>query len=164
MNDFNSLMRDVKNEMLAVRIPVSDKISPVVHINTRAKKRFGQCIFRNGMFTIELSAILLEAPERSCRQTLAHELIHTCKGCDNHGAIFKKYAQVMNRTYGYNIKCTNTAEEMGVAGMKAEPKYIIECTSCGKRIGRDRRSKLTDQIWRYRCRCGGTLRVVKPSA
>ena len=163
INDFDKLLILVKDQARAAGIPVSENIDPHVNVNTRAKTRFGQCTKKNGHYTIELSSRLLSAPERSCRQTLAHELIHTCPGCGNHGALFKKYADILNRKCGYSISRTNTAEEMGITVEKSERtvNYIIECQKCGQRITRSRYSAVIANPARYRCRCGGTLKRIK---
>ena len=162
-NDFNKLLLEVAAEAVRVGVPISDRIRSSVKINTRAKTRFGMCIRENGVYTIELSAVLLTAPERSCRQTLAHELIHTCKGCDNHGRLFKQYADVMNRAYGYDIRRTNSHEEMGIDAERSGKKvnYILECCSCRAQIKRSRFTSVVAYPSRYRCICGGKLRRIK---
>lgn len=163
MNDFNTLLKTVTAEAKAINIPVSDNVQPEVLVNRRAKKRFGQCIFKNGVYTIELSERLLDAPEQSCKQTLAHELIHTCKGCGNHGKLFAEYAARMNRYYGYHIKRTNSCEEMGIIQELPEKtvRYILLCEKCGVQIKRERYSGAVADPSRYRCRCGGTLKRIK---
>ena len=168
MNDFDSLLTVVTAQAKAVGVPVSDKIDGHIRINKRAKKRFGRCTAVNGRYVIELSEMLLEAPEKSCRQTIAHELIHTCPGCMNHGRLFKKYAGMMNRAYGYDIKRTNSCSEMGVEAPlddemrhSQEARYILLCESCGKRIGRMRMSKAVAKPFMYRCACGGGLKRIK---
>ena len=118
---------------------------------------------KDGRYIIELSSKLYDAPELSCRQTLAHELIHTCDGCMNHGELFKKYADKMNRKYGYNIRRTNSAEEMGVESSNENAKYIVVCKKCGNEIRRTRQSPLTKNPSRYRCKCGGELYLRGPS-
>ena len=158
MNDFDYLLKKVMAEAKAVGVPISDKIDTHIRVNDRAKTRFGRCTAVKGGFVIELSDRLLDAPEMSCRQTIAHELIHTCDGCLNHGDLFKKYAAVMNKAYGYNISRTNSAEEMGIE-RNTDYKYVIICQSCGNRIERTKRSSLVDNPSRYRCKCGGTLKA-----
>ncbi len=161
-NNFDSLLKTVLSEAAAAGLPVSDKIDMKVSVNSRAKKRFGMCILKNGRYTIELSSRLLDAPELSCRQTIAHELIHTCPGCDNHGTLFKKYAAVMNRKYGYNIRRTNSNEEMGLENTSnnAYYKYILECQKCGARIKRMKYSSVVADPSRYTCICGGKLKRI----
>ena len=144
MNNFDDLLEQVMDEARRADIPISKKIFPHIKVNSRAKSRFGRCIRENdGRFMIELSSRLYDAPEHSCRQTLAHELIHTCEGCMNHGELFRRYAEKMNRKYGYNIKRTNSAEEMGVESGSENGKYIVVCKKCGKEIRRTRQSPLT---------------------
>ena len=163
MNDFNALLQTVIAEAKAIRIPISDLIQPDILVNRRAKKRFGQCILKNGVYTIELSERLCNAPEKSCKQTIAHELIHTCKGCDNHGNLFMQYADRMNRHYGYHIKSTNSCEEMGIPQEPAEKnvRYILLCRKCGIQIRRERYSAVVAYPSRYHCRCGGALERIK---
>ena len=163
MNDFDKLFKEVLREAYAAGLPVSQNISPNIKVNNRAKRRFGQCILKNGEYTIELSSRLLYAPEKSCKQTIAHELIHTCKGCYNHGVGFKRYALLMNTACGYNIKTTNSCEEMGIDEVldNNTVKYILVCQACGKKTTRLRYSSVVANPSRYRCRCGGELKRIK---
>lgn len=161
--DFDRLLYVVAQQARDAGVPISSRIKKHVVVNTRAKKRFGRCIYQNGAYTIELSEILLYAPEQKCRQTIAHELIHTCKGCNNHGKLFLYYAAVMNKRYGYDIKRTHTPEEMGLAMEQTEKKvnYIVECQKCGAQIKRVRYSNVVADPSRYLCRCGGRLKRIK---
>ena len=163
-NDFDKLLILVKKQAQNVGIPYSKKLDPHVGINTKAKKRFGLCIRIKDLYKIELSAMLLTAPEKACCQTLAHELIHTCEGCGNHGALFKEYAERMNRAYGYQIKRTNTCEDLGLPAALEKPvsaNYIIVCQSCGHQFQRVRYCAVVAHPSRYRCRCGGQLKRIK---
>ena len=141
----------------AVKIPVSHEIDPCVRLNRRARTRFGCCVRKNGIYTIELSARLAEqGREDAILQVLAHEVLHTCYGCSNHGARWKGYAARMNAAYGYDITRTDTCEKLGVPDTK-KVRYVLVCTKCGARITRSRRSRLVDHPECYRCRCGGKL-------
>lgn len=151
MNDFDALLPRVLEQARALGIPVSGRIAPHVRVNRRAATRLGCCIRQGREFTIELSARLLEADERACRQTLAHEVLHTCPGCGNHGAVWKGYAARMNAAYGYEIARTGSA-----AGEKP-PRYLLVCRGCGAQFQRMRRSPLVEHPERYRCKCGGYL-------
>lgn len=121
MNDPDVLLVRVLAEAKSLGIPVSREIDPHVAVNTRARTRFGRCIRRSGRFTIELSERMLEAPERSCRQTLAHEVLHTCPGCQNHQVRWKSYAARMNAAFGYAI------------GRDRAPRKSSGCRSGGRR-------------------------------
>ena len=115
------------------------------------------------MFPEDLAVVLLNAPEKSCCQTLAHELIHTCPGCSNHGVCFHQYAAAMNAAYGYHIKTTNSCEEMGVKSPinNKDVKYILQCRQCGALIKRMRCSAVVADPSKYRCQCGGGLIRIK---
>ena len=99
---------------------------------------------------------MLGAEEKAVMQTLAHEVLHTCYGCSNHGARWKGYAARMNAAYGYEIARTDSCEKLGVPDTK-KVRYLLVCTKCGAQIRRSRRSPLVDHPERYRCRCGGAL-------
>lgn len=161
----DELLRQVIAQARALGIPVSPRIDPRVRLNTRAKKRFGCCIgtAKSG-FTIELAAALPAAGRRACMQTLAHEVLHTCPGCQDHGERWKSYAAKMNVAYGYAIRRTDKPEALGVTLPVSTPVYRwrVTCTGCGKSFLRQKSSPLIRQPVRYRCAaCGGKLRVEK---
>ena len=157
MNDCDRLMREVAEQARKLGIPISEQIEPHVKINRRAVNRLGCCRRQGGSYVIELAARVAEGAEEACRETLAHELLHTCTGCQNHGALWKEYARRMNEAYGYNIK--RVAGENTTEGIQPRPfKYLVRCERCGAELGRYRASSLTRHPERYRCRCGGKLR------
>ncbi|MBD5133127.1 MAG: SprT family zinc-dependent metalloprotease [Clostridiales bacterium] len=143
----------------AVKIPVSSSIAPRVRLNRRARTRFGCCVRRDGKYAIELSARLAEqGSEDAILRVLAHEVLHTCYGCSNHGKRWKGYAQRMNDAYGYQIKRTDDYSGLGIEDDRPV-RYWVVCAQCGRRIPRMKRSPLVDHPGRYRCACGGALRV-----
>ena len=73
-------------------------------------------------------------------QTLAHEVLHTCPGCRNHGALWKEYAARMNGAYGYAISRTGTCEALGVADVRPV-RYRLVCERCGQEFCRSRRPR-----------------------
>lgn len=162
-NDFNALLDSVIAQARAVGVPVSDQISPQVIVNSRAKTRFGSCLKLGDAFVIELSNVLLSAPELSCRQILAHEILHTCPGCHDHGARWRSYARRMGNAYDYDIARLDSHEHLGIAGSRPAPRFTLVCTRCGCRFERIRSSRLTVHPERFRCRCGGTLRPADDS-
>ena len=157
--ELDQLLARVIAQARAVGIPVSDRICPQVRLNRRARTRFGCCIRRGGTYTVELSARLAdEGSEDAVLQVLAHEALHTCYGCSNHGRRWKSYAAKMNAAYGYTISRTDKFEDLGLEDDRPV-RYWVVCTLCGRRIPRMKRSPLVDHPERYRCQCGGTLRV-----
>ena len=159
--EIDRLLARVIAQARAVNIPVSDRICPQVRLNRRARTRFGCCIRQNGGYIIELSARLArEGSEDAILQVLAHEALHTCYGCSNHGARWKGYARRMNAAYGYDISRTDKFEDLGLEDDRPV-RYRVVCTQCGRRIPRMKRSPLVDHPERYRCQCGGTLLTEK---
>lgn len=136
------------------------KINPVVGINTRAKSRFGKCSkvpYREYDYEIEINALLLEADKKKAMNTIVHEVLHTCKDCMNHGPRWKRYADIMNHKFDYDISRTNSYEQLGIE--RPKPRYTIVCQDCGNTFIRYKKSKLINQIQNYRCGCGGRLEV-----
>lgn len=159
MNDCDALLKQVLREAATLGIPVSKEISPHVEINDRAVNRFGCCKYREGENYIEVARRVAEGPEESCRSVLAHEILHTCWGCRNHGKRWNEYARRMREAYGYVICCTTTNEALGVEEERL-CQYLLQCESCGETFRRFRASPLTRHPERYRCRCGGRIRCV----
>ncbi len=158
--DLDGLLAELIAQVRGVKIPLSERIAPHVEINDRAVTRFGCCRYRDGQYTIEVARRVAQGPEQSLRETLVHELLHTCYGCRNHGKRWKLYAQRMSERYGYRIARSATVEELGVG--EARPyRYLLRCTACGTQFKRFRTSALVEHPERYRCRCGGRLERVK---
>ena len=159
--ELDSLMAELCSALRELGIPLSGHIEPRVQVNARAKRRLGCCILKNGIYTVEVSASLLDQPEL-LRQTLAHELLHTCWGCRNHGTRWKAYAARAGGALGCSIERTVKLEgEPQERLRREEVKYVLECQACGAKIERFRMSKAVKSPWRYRCRCGGALKRVQ---
>jgi predicted SprT family Zn-dependent metalloprotease len=162
-SQLNQLLQQVINEAKALGIPVSRHISPSLFINNRTKSRFGGCKkvkgFVHHTYQIEISKVLLEAEADSIREIIAHEVLHTCPGCMNHGTAWKNYCKMMEGSLGYRLERTSSYDKLGIEDQR-HPKryrYVVECNQCGQKIYRQRKSPLTDKTNRYRCRCGGKL-------
>lgn len=157
--ELDGLLVRVVEQARRIGIPVSPSIAPHVRLNRRARTRFGCCIRRDGAYTIELSERLVrDGSEDAVLRVLAHEVLHTCYGCSNHGKRWQGYAHRMNTAYGYHIQRTDGYEALGLEDDRPV-RYWVVCAKCGHRIPRMKRSPLVDHPERYRCRCGGTLRV-----
>lgn len=155
-------MKEVISQATAIGIPVSKNIQENVIVNNRAKTRFGCCKKYKGAYIIEVSGAIEKGPETSLLLILAHEILHTCPGCQNHSKLWKTYAEAMNIAYGYKIKRTSNLEELGLKTGSMEQnkksvRYVIFCKGCGQKIERTRRSKLVTHTHLYRCKCGGKL-------
>lgn len=163
MRDLIDFTIQCMNELDRIGIPYGNVID--VTINTRAKKRWGQCRKVPGGFTININVVLLDEKNDvdGLRNTIFHELLHTCPDCWNHGTQWKAYAAMIRRELGYNIQRTSSAEEKGVIKepeIERTPKYQIVCNGCGHIWERYKMSKTIKQISFCRCgSCNGRLSV-----
>lgn len=140
-------------------VPVSACIDPHVAVNSRARTRFGCCRLRAGRYSIELSAHTLRGGEGAVRRVLAHEVLHTCPGCADHGAQWKRWAAVLGGRLGCDLRRTDTFAALGIEDDRPV-RYVAVCTRCGARLTRMKRSPLIEHPERYRCRCGGKFQIL----
>lgn len=188
--DLNELLEEIISQAEALGIPVSSQINSDVVVNQRARSRFGCCKIVHSptlrtehghkiekskknqiekpdecqsgpRYIIEISAALSVAPIDAIKEVLAHEVLHTTPGGDRHTGPWKKYASMMNQSYGYHIKRTNSPESLGVSLPREKPtaKYLIICKKCGMTQERSRISKVIKHPSLYRCKCGGKLKI-----
>lgn len=161
-----ALLARTRRELLTLGIPVSQRLQTLC-INTRTRKRLGACI-RNKTaagrksFTIEISASILECDDEQICTIIAHELLHTCRGCFNHGKKWKEYARLAESSLGYHISRTADSAALGLKAAPAEEaRYTVVCCSCGQRFERRRRCPLVLHTEKYRCgKCGGELKLL----
>ena len=157
----DDLLAQVVEQARELSVPVSRDIRPHVRVNTRAKTRFGCCRRERGGYIIEVAAALLNGEEQAVRQVLAHEVLHTCPGCANHGPRWQRWAGIMSRRFGYDIHRTDSHEALGLTDDRPV-RWLVVCKSCGKSVPRMKRSTLVEHPERYRCKCGGALFVTTP--
>lgn len=132
-------------------------------VNSRAKNRWGQCRINDDAFKINISrTLLMSGSEKGIRQTVIHELIHTCENSFNHGPSFKANAALVNRKFGYHVSRTSSAEELGLKENVSDAKYVISCPKCGKTWTRQRKCRITEYPYLFGCpKCHVGLRLVK---
>ena len=165
MKDLKKLAQQCIQELGAVGICCGNVKQ--LAVNYRAKKRWGVCKKQSdGSFIIEIAEVLLQdhVSDIAVKNTLIHELLHTCPGCFSHTGKWKQYADHVNRMLPqYTIKRVTAAEEKGVTLRKKEPvyRYILVCSSCNQYYKRQRISPVIEHPERYRCSCGGKLQRIK---
>lgn len=151
MDKLNLLVAECKSELDSVGIKYG-RVKSVI-VNTRAVRRWGQCIMHgDGTFTISISSRLLQdgVDAMATKDTIMHELLHTVPGCMNHGSKWTQMAQKVNQKFPvYSISRTTSSEEKNVE--KVPYKYIVKCPKCNETWGRYRRSDLVNNPGRYRC-------------
>lgn len=155
MKNLRKMLDEVVEEAEAIGIHPGKIIS--VTVNYRAKKRWGQCSCTAGAYSINISSRLLDenVPDKSTKQVIAHEVLHTVPGCFNHGDMWKRYADKMNKAYGYNISRTDSPEELGVkvVNTTSNYKYQVICDKCKHSYYYTRRSKVVQLIEKSSTAC-----------
>lgn len=152
---------EIKKTLILNGIPVSSNITEV-KVNARATTRAGQCTKRfgyNGKATygIEISIHLKDKSIDIIRSVIAHELLHTCPNCINHGEIWKHYAEIASKLL--NISIERTMNEQLVEKRSKNYKYMVKCVSCNNEIYREKLSNLVKFPSDYKCAfCGGALK------
>ena len=181
---YNQCVKELKN--IGIDIQETRKIGTIdISISKRNNKRYGCCkqeepdtktkyiekvgrrkIIKYEKFNkhhIEISPRVLELDEEIIKNTIMHEIIHCLPNCNNHGEYFKKYAQYINETLGYNIsRVGNKKEDYKKSNMEYKEKeqfnYHIQCTNCGQSFYRKRLNKNFTK--KYRCgKCGSSFKI-----
>lgn len=168
MKDLQKFYKLAIEQLDAIGIPYGniDKVT----INTRAKKRWGQCCttlssryWENRIFSINISVELLKdnISDEALMNTIIHEILHTCENCMNHGKDWQYWANYVNDCYScYNIKRTTSFEEKGINRDEViKYNYLVKCNKCGYEWKKQKRSSVVTYPSHYHCRCGGTLAV-----
>ena len=112
---------------------------------------------------IEISKWVMELEDNIIKNTIMHELIHCMPYCNNHGTEFKKYANLINNNYGYDIsRVGNKRKDFEKSNIDYNEKenynYRIICTGCGQEFYRQRLSKSFTR--KFRCgKCGNSFKV-----
>lgn len=163
MHDLEKEFAYCKNLLRDIDIAFDEDAT--IEINTRAKRRWGQCRHRSWGNSINISSILADerVPVESLRKVILHELLHTVNGCQNHGYLWQRFAGMVNHAYGYAISRTDSEDSLSIPNElrisnTMEYKYILVCENCGQEIKRMKASRLTKYPHLYRCgKCGGVL-------
>ena len=154
MKNLENAVNECKRDIEAVGLKIGNIVS--VTVNSRAKSRWGRCTRVCGAYKtaykIEISKALLDdnIDDMALKDTIIHELLHTIEGGHTHTGAWKRAAELMNKTYGYNIKRCTSYEEKGLSeaqiiGVK-NPSYIIKCNKCGHVNTFYRKSKVVNMF------------------
>lgn len=140
-------------------------------VNARAKRRWGQCEYiRNQKYKIDISERLFQAEDHFVEEVILHELLHTCKECKAHGAMWKKYASRVNEAYGFHIAVYGRESDYGIEQSEDERiqayRFAWKCRKCHNIIGYYKKTKVVRLLLgeekiagTLRCQCGGDVFV-----
>lgn len=97
MRDVNVIAIECMRELENIGIKCGNVIK--IDVNTRSKKRWGQCQKIGNNYIIEVNQILLreDTDIDGLKNTIIHELLHTCKGCMKHTGEWKQLAEAVKR-------------------------------------------------------------------
>lgn len=105
--------------MKKLGVPISESICPTVALNA-SHCSFGQCCPKGSKkkyaeyeYYIEISGFTLNNTEKSLRNTLIHELIHTVPGGDGHTGEWKRWAKFVSDKTEYHISRCGVEDETG---------------------------------------------------
>lgn len=113
MKDLQELASQCRAELASLQIPYG-KVK-IWSINCRAKARWGLCKkLPDGTYEIEIAKTLLQddVSDNAVKNTIVHELLHSCPGCFKHTGRWKQYAptwpvmftQYVAQKYGYSVE------------------------------------------------------------
>ncbi len=135
-------------------------------VNSRAKKRWGQCkVISGDTCEISISDRLLadSADELALKNTIIHELLYAADKClsGHRGRWLAMAGTVMKAYPQYDIKRCTSAEEKGfsetyVPTKKLEYSYFFRCLGCGTEAKYKKATKFTRNPLAYVCvKCRG---------
>ena len=116
----NRMLAECIELMRELGVPISDSICPEVKL-VGTHSYYGRCNSKGSLkrytefdYYIEISGHTLQNTEKSLRNTLIHELIHTVPDGLCHTGEWKKWAKYVSEKTGYNIQrlsCDETEED-----------------------------------------------------
>lgn len=106
----NQMLAECTALLKELNVPVSSSVCPTVKlIGTR--RILGRCCAKGSRkkyteydYYIEISRYTLNNPEKSIRNTLIHELLHTVPDGMRHTGAWKKWAKYVSSKTGYTIQ------------------------------------------------------------
>jgi len=171
MKDLQLYANICKSELDKLGITYGNNIT--FSINTRAKTRWGQCKRKNynpitktyDKYEININSALLDdsTSETGLKNTIIHELLHTCEGAHGHTGVWASLANIVNNKYHYNIKRTSSAVDKGCTVENAivhnhQNNYAVECPACHHKWTRTQMSSIISNPSKYMCNsCGERL-------
>lgn len=169
MKNVMEVYRMCRKELLEINMDISNNIVSV-RVNGRLRTVLGRCIthrdFSGSWHEIEINPCLLEddVDLQAAKETMIHELIHTCPGCQNHGYEWKRRGDRASRMLGYNVERLtglNVLESQGVKVKMETYKYALVCDDCKKEYKFKRWCGKLEYPSRYKCgRCNGNLHTI----
>ena len=148
------------DELKTINIPLAEKI---IFEPTTKGTRWGLAYYTWKGYKSEINDLLLDGHHWSeLKEVLMHELLHTCRGCNNHKEEWLKLADIVNTKLGYHVKEHASCEEMNIPQEQYERnmKYVLTCIGCLRQIKRERWCKTIREYKEKRCEYCGCMYVL----
>lgn len=163
--NLDQMLAECIDECFVVGIQLKD-IDPHIRINTRLRKTFARCLVNKSDYCrIEFASFVLKSDnEKEIRNTMMHEVLHAGIGIDNrvaegHDHTWRKYAEIVNNEFGYNVSRYGTYEEYGLKEPETVYRYETYCENCGKVNKHERMCHAVEHPSCWKCgNCGTTLK------
>lgn len=106
MNKIDKILQEVIKDAKSVGIPISNNINKNVFIDKRRYDRIAACYEYEAprSFVIHMSEKTLKANNKTLRDVLMHEIIHTCYFSMEHDGAWSAFKDVVNQKLGYNVQ------------------------------------------------------------
>jgi len=133
MHDLEKISLECMKEMKNVGIPVQD--SRIKKIEPASLDCMGECECEyegdGYLFGIKIKKELLydTVEIMELKEVVVHELIHTCPRCISHGKTWRRYAKILNDTYGYSLMEEKDEDAIFHKGLPVLHK--VACPVCG---------------------------------
>lgn len=134
MRNLQKIYYECVQECKNAKIPIRDnKVIKIGLMTDELEDFYGVCYkeLNNEGFSIYINPLLFNenCNIKELKETIIHELIHTCSRCWTHGKTWMKYANIMNNKYSYEL---TTIKDYDAIFNKEKPilhHYI--CPNCG---------------------------------
>ncbi len=155
MDIFNEIQEDVRLLAALGHEYMLKYIYKVVINKRKGTKRMGCCTrLSQGVYEIQVTEkYLRNCDSKEIHNTIMHEVIHSAKGCLNHGPNWVALAQKVNAKYEFTPiqRLGNDPAVLQIA--KEYAKYFLFCPNCGRSWGWMRKPKRWEHYISGDCKC-----------
>jgi len=122
----------------------------------KSTKSWGRCHYNTetNESAIALNYVFEDKPE-AARNTLIHEIAHSCAVGDHHGERWERAGNNIGKKWGIKVTRLNNYEDLGVQSISKLGKYIVKCKKCGHEYYHARMCGVVEHPEFYNCGCSG---------
>lgn len=152
---FNEIQEDVQLLAALGHEYMTKYIYKVVINKRKGTKRIGRCKrLSNGVYEIQVTEkYLRNLDSKEIHNTIMHEVIHSAKGCMNHGPNWVALANKVNAHYEFTPIQRLSYDPTVLQLAKESAKYFLFCPTCGTESYWQRKPKYWSWYTSEKCRC-----------